>query len=125
MGSALIALNSAVYSPKAIVHYYTNESGQTIDGFHNVWQPGFGVIKIFEIFDQATRSGKQLSNDELLKQTGLWGVPHSGNGSMTGTTQFRLVRDPITRPIEANLKQLQELIDKGEPCFSGGHSSES
>jgi len=121
MGSALIPPNSAVYSPKAIVHYYTNESGQTIDGFHNVWEPGFGIIKIFEIFDQATRSGQRLSNDDLLKQTGLWGVPHSGDGSMTGTTQFRLIRDPIARLIETNLKQLQELIDRGERCFPGDH----
>ena len=117
MGSMLIPARSAVFSTKGIVHYYVNEAGKQIEGFHNVWEPGYGMVKIFETFDQATKAGRTLSHQELLQLTGLWGVPHDNSGKMVGTRDFVKSQAAITGGVSNNLSRLQTLIDNGEKCF--------
>lgn len=115
-GSALLSAYEAMYSPQGVVHYYTNESGRPVGGFHNVWAPGYGMIGVFDVFDQAVKAGRQLTQQDLMAKTGLWGTPHDSSGAMVGTRDYRAIRGPIAK-YPANLQQLQELIDDGERCF--------
>ena len=117
MGSTLLPSHAALFSRQGIVHYYTNESGERLSGFHNVWAPGYGMIGVFQVFDQAVKRGQPLDPQELMAQTGLWGTPHDSAGVMVGTSDYRKNPGPgVTAP--TNLKQLQALIDKGESCFT-------
>jgi hypothetical protein len=70
MGSTLLPNHAALFSRPGIVHYYTNESGERLSGFHNVWAPGYGMIGVFQVFDQAVKRGQPL---DPLVQIGLLG----------------------------------------------------
>lgn len=119
MGSTVIGPHAAVFSRRGIVHFYTNQSGQQVKGFHNVWAPGYGMVGVFKVFDQAVKTGHQLTPQEVLVQTGLWGTPHDPTGGMVGTSDYRTIQGPAIQA-PTNLKQLQALIDQGERCYSNG-----
>ena len=115
-GSGLLEPYSAMYSPRGVVHYYTNQSGVVQSGFHNVWEPGLGMIRILKAFDDAFKNGKPLERKELMEITGLWGVPHDSDGGMVGTKDFRQIKGQMAHH-DNHLADLQKLIDEGEKCF--------
>lgn len=118
-GSEVLQPFSAMYSPRGVVHYYTNQSGSVQSGFHNIWQPGLGMIGVLEIFDKAFKSGRSLSRNELMQATGLWGIPHDSEGGMVGTNDFRQISGPMASH-QNHLSDLQKLIDDGEICYPSG-----
>ncbi len=115
-GSGLLKPYSAMYSPRGVVHYYTNESGTVQSGFHNIWEPGLGMVSILQAFDDAFKAGRQLDRKELMEITGLWGVPHDSEGGMVGTKDFRRVKGQMAHHAN-HLADLQKLIDEGEKCY--------
>lgn len=115
-GSGVIPANSAMYSPRGVVHYYTNESGKVQSGFHNIWEPGLGMLGVLEAFDRAFKAGRPLDRNQLMLETGLWGIPHDSAGGMVGTSNFRQIRGPMAAH-DNHLADLQKLIDDGEKCF--------
>ncbi|MFM7676916.1 MAG: hypothetical protein ACKO5F_15350 [Synechococcus sp.] len=115
-GSGVIPANSAMYSPRRVVHYYTNESGKVQSGFHNIWEPGLGMLGVLDAFDRAFKAGRPLDRNQLMLETGLWGIPHDSAGGMVGTSNFRQIRGPMAAH-ENHLAHLQKLIDDGEKCF--------
>lgn len=125
MGSVEIDKQDVFYSPRANIHYFTNENDTPIEGFLNIWAPGFGIRNMFDSFkavnfrfSSTTEFGSFSAEQQqsLLEATGLWGVPHDTSGKMVGRPDFVRARGAIT-PHPANLAHLQELIDAGEACY--------
>lgn len=125
MGSTTINKGDVFYSPKAHIHYFSNESDQAIEGFINIWAPGFGIRSMFDSFkmvnfefssntdNDSFRRGQQQA---LLEKTGLWGVPHDTSGKMVGREDFAQAKGTIQK-FPNKIQYLQELIDAGEACY--------
>lgn len=125
MGSSLIDLGDAIYSPAGNVHYFTNENATPVEGFLNIWAPGFGVRQMFDSFKMvdfefsSSMMGGMINRraaQELIEKTGLWGVPHDVTGKEVGRSDFTAIRGKayINPP---NLMHLQKLIEAGERCY--------
>jgi len=125
VGSSVIDLGDVMYSPTANVHYFTNENPAPIEGFVNVWAPGFGMRRMFDSFKMvnfkfsSSAMGGMINGEaaqELIEKTGLWGVPHDVTGKVVGQSDFKDIRGSVySNP--SNLKQLQQLIEAGERCY--------
>ena len=124
VGSSVIDLGDLMHSPTANVHYFTNENSAPIEGFVNVWAPGFGIRRMFDSFKMvnfkfSSSTMGQIDGDAaelLIEKTGLWGVPHDVTGKVVGQSDFKDIRGPVySNP--SNLKQLQQLIEAGERCY--------
>lgn len=125
MGSSVIDLGDVMYSPTANIHYFTNENPVPIQGFLNIWAPGFGMRRVFDSFKQvdfkfsSSMMGGMISGNaaqELIEKTGLWGVPHDVTGKEVGQADFKAIRGPM-HANPSNLQQLQRLIEAGERCY--------
>jgi hypothetical protein len=125
VGSSVIDLGDVMYSPTANVHYFTNENPAPIEGFVNVWAPGFGMRRVFDSFKMvdfkfsSSTMGGMINGEaaqQLIEKTGLWGVPHDVTGKEVGQTDFKAIRGKVySNP--SNLKHLQHLIEAGERCY--------
>lgn len=125
VGSSVIDLGDIVYSPTANIHYFTNENPVPIEGFLNIWAPGFGIRRMFDSFKMAgfkfssSTMGGMINSEaaqELIEKTGLWGVPHDVTGKEVGRADYTKIRgDVYSNP--PNLKHLQQLIEAGERCY--------
>ena len=125
MGSATINKGDVLYSPKANIHYFSNEQTTPVTQFLNIWAPGFGIRNMFRSFNKADYSlGMGLTTGEmtatkaetLLAYTGLWGVPHDITGSIVGNKNYNQIRGSIFKNPN-RLDHLQDLIDAGERCY--------
>jgi hypothetical protein len=128
MASVVIDQDDVFYSPAGRIHYFANENKLPVEGFLNVWAPGFGMRNVFDSFKmasftfmsrQADADFKEANQRLLLEKTGLWGVPHDLSGRMVGRSDFLATTDRL-RPSPSNLGRLQSLIDAGEACYPKG-----
>lgn len=125
MGSLQIDLGDAMYSPAGNVHYFTNENITPVEGFLNIWAPGFGMRRVFDSFKMvdfefsSSKMGGMINSRaalELIEKTGLWGVPHDVTGKEVGRADFTEIRGKaFINP--TSLEHLQELIEAGERCY--------
>lgn len=125
VGSTLIDVGDVLYSPSGNVHYFSNENSVQVDGFVNIWAPGFGIRSMFDSFKavnflfSSSSMGGLLDADtaqKFLEKTGLWGVPHDVTGREVGSADFMKVQGQL-HANPANLSHLQELIEAGERCY--------
>lgn len=125
MGSDTINKGDVFYSPRAHVHYFSNENEQAIEGFLNIWAPGFGIRNMFDSFKMVnfefssktdSASFRKAQQQAFLEKTGLWGVPHDTSGKMVGRADFAQARGGIQK-YPSQIQHLQDLIDAGEACY--------
>jgi hypothetical protein len=125
VGSTEIDLGDVIYSPTANVHYFSNDNPVPIEGFLNIWAPGFGIRRMFDSFKMVNFKfsseimGGMIDAEaaqQLIEKTGLWGVPHDVTGKEVGHSDYTSIRGPLhVNP--SNLKHLQRLIEAGERCY--------
>lgn len=114
VGHADVPYGSIGYSPMAVPHTY--KGATELDGITAIWLNGFAMIPAINI-----PMSNNLTDEEKMWKTSMWGVPTDITSAMFGGPDFttRALANKVALPptTPAILRRLQKAFDAGEACF--------